>query len=205
MRSSTILALACGTLVAASPMKLNKKAYKYEVVTDVVTDVVTNVAYVTVNEGGDLPATTPARNYNGHFHHTHTVVSSTPGLTSQTGLVSSSTEAPVVVITTVVPAPTTSSTEAHVVVETTPTTTAVPTSTVVPVSAETVSSTTPVAVVSSTTAAAASSSPTDFDSTAVYHHNLHRANHSAPDVTYDTTLAGYAQTLSDRCSNAHDV
>lgn len=58
---------------------------------------------------------------------------------------------------------------------------------------------------SSTTAAAAASSPTDFDSTALYHHNVHRANNSASDLTYDDTYAGYAATLAARCTFAHDV
>lgn len=57
----------------------------------------------------------------------------------------------------------------------------------------------------STTAAAAASSPTDFVSTALYHHNIHRANNSADAVTYDDTYAGYAATLAARCTFAHDV
>lgn len=59
----------------------------------------------------------------------------------------------------------------------------------------------------STTAAAASTASvgTDFESIALYHHNVHRANQSASDLTYDTTIAGYAATLAERCEFAHDV
>lgn len=60
---------------------------------------------------------------------------------------------------------------------------------------------------SSTTvaSAASSASATDFASVAVYHHNVHRANNSAPDVTYSETLAGYALQLSQGCVFEHDV
>lgn len=57
----------------------------------------------------------------------------------------------------------------------------------------------------STSAAAVASSPTDFQSVALYHHNIHRANHSTADVTYSDTLAGFAATLSSRCVFEHDV
>jgi uncharacterized protein YkwD len=60
-------------------------------------------------------------------------------------------------------------------------------------------------VVAATTAAAAVASPTDYISTALYHHNVHRANHSAPDVTWDDTLAGYAAITAKTCVFAHDM
>lgn len=46
--------------------------------------------------------------------------------------------------------------------------------------------------------------PTDFVSTALYHHNIHRANHSVSDMTYNDTLAGYAATVAAKCVFAHD-
>lgn len=58
---------------------------------------------------------------------------------------------------------------------------------------------------STTSAAAAAASPTDFEGIALYHHNVHRANGSASDLTYDTTIAGYAATLAERCEFEHDV
>lgn len=54
-------------------------------------------------------------------------------------------------------------------------------------------------------AATAAASPTDFEGIALWHHNAHRANSSATDLTYDTTIAGYAATLAERCEFAHDV
>ena len=36
-------------------------------------------------------------------------------------------------------------------------------------------------------------------------HNVHRRNHSAGDLVWDNTLAGYAETLARRCSFQHDM
>ena len=47
--------------------------------------------------------------------------------------------------------------------------------------------------------------PTDYASTAVYQHNLHRFNHSAPDVSYSDTYASYAQITAQKCVFAHDL
>jgi len=44
-----------------------------------------------------------------------------------------------------------------------------------------------------------------FEDTSVYHHNIHRSNHSAPDVSYDDTYAGYAAQTAKNCKFAHDV
>lgn len=52
-----------------------------------------------------------------------------------------------------------------------------------------------------TTAAATSS----FAEMATYHHNIHRANHSASDISYDDTYAGYAATVAASCVFAHDL
>ncbi|GAB1314715.1 hypothetical protein MFIFM68171_04925 [Madurella fahalii] len=41
--------------------------------------------------------------------------------------------------------------------------------------------------------------PTDYPSTALFHHNIHRANHSANPLDWNDTLAGFAQTLVDTC------
>ncbi|PVH75649.1 PR-1-like protein, partial [Cadophora sp. DSE1049] len=36
-------------------------------------------------------------------------------------------------------------------------------------------------------------------------HNKHRANHTADGLVWDTTLAGYAQTIAKGCVFAHDM
>ena len=36
-------------------------------------------------------------------------------------------------------------------------------------------------------------------------HNIHRTNHSAPAVTWDSNLASYAQQLANTCNYGHDT
>ncbi|KAL6813223.1 PR-1-like protein [Trichoderma sp. SZMC 28013] len=57
----------------------------------------------------------------------------------------------------------------------------------------------------SSPAASAPASGNDYSSIVVNEHNIHRANHSAPDLAWDTTLAGYAQTIAEGCVFAHDM
>ncbi|KAG8167187.1 hypothetical protein KVR01_002876 [Diaporthe batatas] len=47
--------------------------------------------------------------------------------------------------------------------------------------------------------------PSDLASTAVYHHNIHRANNSAPAMSWGATYAGYAATVAASCKFAHDL
>lgn len=45
----------------------------------------------------------------------------------------------------------------------------------------------------------------DYNTVMVNQHNLHRANHSAPDVEWDDTLASYAQDTASTCVFAHQM
>ncbi|KAI1486999.1 CAP domain-containing protein [Biscogniauxia mediterranea] len=68
----------------------------------------------------------------------------------------------------------------------------------------------PSPVSSTSTSAAVDAEPSepasdDFSGSAVYHHNIHRANHSAVAVTWDDEIAGYAQLTADTCNFAHDM
>lgn len=57
----------------------------------------------------------------------------------------------------------------------------------------------------SVAAPSASAPPTtDYIGTALWHHNVHRANHSAPALVHNATLAGYAATVAAKCVFAHD-
>ncbi|EME47364.1 hypothetical protein DOTSEDRAFT_69335 [Dothistroma septosporum NZE10] len=47
--------------------------------------------------------------------------------------------------------------------------------------------------------------PTDYAGKCVYHHNLHRANHSVSDIAWDDGLASIAQTIAESCVYAHNV
>ncbi|KAI0521045.1 CAP domain-containing protein [Xylaria bambusicola] len=44
-----------------------------------------------------------------------------------------------------------------------------------------------------------------FESVAVYHHNIHRSNHSSPEVTWNAEIAGYAANTAATCKFAHDM
>ncbi|KAI1273733.1 CAP domain-containing protein [Xylaria sp. FL0933] len=92
------------------------------------------------------------------------------------------------------PAPTTTSQPVVIVTvtpeETKPTTTAKP-STVVNTAAQASDS--------------ASSEGDSFESVAVYHHNIHRSNHSSPEVTWNSEIAGYAANTAATCKFAHDM
>jgi uncharacterized protein YkwD len=39
----------------------------------------------------------------------------------------------------------------------------------------------------------------------LYQHNIHRANHSAPNLEWDETLAQYAANTANGCVFAHDM
>ncbi|KAK5132478.1 hypothetical protein LTR08_009024 [Meristemomyces frigidus] len=56
-----------------------------------------------------------------------------------------------------------------------------------------------------TTSAAASAVPTSYQEITVYHHNIHRSNHSAPDLAWDAGLASTAATIAASCVYAHNV
>jgi uncharacterized protein YkwD len=45
----------------------------------------------------------------------------------------------------------------------------------------------------------------DMPSNALYHHNVHRANHSSPAMSWDDEIAGYAQNTANKCVFAHDM
>jgi outer membrane biosynthesis protein TonB len=49
--------------------------------------------------------------------------------------------------------------------------------------------------------------PTDdtFQSQALYHHNIHRANHSSPELVWNDKIAGYATITANTCHFAHDM
>ncbi|ELR01803.1 hypothetical protein VC83_04955 [Pseudogymnoascus destructans] len=56
-----------------------------------------------------------------------------------------------------------------------------------------------------TPAQAAPPAGSDYKSAVLFHHNVHRTNHSAPALTYDDTLAGYAADVARTCVFKHDI
>lgn len=47
--------------------------------------------------------------------------------------------------------------------------------------------------------------PTDYAGKCVYHHNIHRANHSVGLLEWDLGLASIAQTIAESCVYAHNT
>ncbi|KAI1818572.1 PR-1-like protein [Poronia punctata] len=45
----------------------------------------------------------------------------------------------------------------------------------------------------------------NFQDQSVFHHNIHRANHSAPEVGWDHTLAQWADNTANTCTFKHDM
>lgn len=52
---------------------------------------------------------------------------------------------------------------------------------------------------------ASDAKPSDYISRALHHHNIHRANHSAPAVTWSDELAETAQNIANSCRYEHDT
>ncbi|OBT65412.1 hypothetical protein VE03_06103 [Pseudogymnoascus sp. 23342-1-I1] len=205
MRSSAIVLAGLSALALAAP--LQKRRY----VTDVVIDYVT--VYVTE---GNLPTTTSSSSI------VVPTTTSTPPVVTPTvpvAVAPVATEGVFVESTTPEPTPTPTpepvvETPEPVVETPTPTPTpAAPATTQAPQQAAVVESTpTPVEaapVVAQTTeasaAAVASPATGDYKSAVLYHHNVHRTNHSAPALTYDDTLAGYAAQVAKTCVFKHDT
>ncbi|KAH7311020.1 CAP domain-containing protein [Rhexocercosporidium sp. MPI-PUGE-AT-0058] len=183
MRSSTLLALFGATVAIASPVHqaLHKKAY--------VTDIVTEVVTVTVT-AGDLPSTSSVPDTTVVVKHT-VYASNTPKTTAKPAATTPPPPPPPP------PAPTTTSTPAPVAPSPEPVVEA-PAPVVVPAPAPKTEATQPAA-------APAAPQGSDYQSTCLRHHDLHRANHTAAGLTWDPTLAGYAETIAKSCVFAHDM
>lgn len=87
----------------------------------------------------------------------------------------------------------------------------IPTSIEVPTTVVVLPTTSSVTVVASSssstvsTAPAATATVADHVTASLHHHNIHRNNHSAPDVEWDDTLAKYAVEIAASCKYAHDM
>lgn len=92
-----------------------------------------------------------------------------------------------------------------------PATSATPVSSVAASSAvEVASSSAPASSAAASSAAgsatvSAASSTNTYNANVLNHHNVHRANHSASDVTWDDTLASTALEIANSCMYAHNT
>lgn len=185
MKYSAFLAGCGAVMAAASPILQDRKLY-------IKTDVVVEWITVTVTEG-DVATV---------FRRPQRVK---PTTTSIAPAPSSTSVAPP-------PPPPPSSTTPVVVIQPTPTPTPSPKASPQPE----VESNPPVVKVPQSSSAAAPpppaatkpvevAQPTDYTSTALHHHNVHRFNHSAGALEWSDQHAGYAKTLAERCVFEHDT
>ncbi|KAL4737998.1 CAP domain-containing protein [Aspergillus similis] len=65
--------------------------------------------------------------------------------------------------------------------------------------------TTETAAQSTATASSTQTAANAYQSNVLYSHNIHRANHSSPDVTWSSDLESSAQVLAARCVYEHDT
>ncbi|KAF4634676.1 hypothetical protein G7Y89_g3428 [Cudoniella acicularis] len=190
MRSSIFITAFCAASALAKPIQ------KKDTVEDLV--IITDIVYTTITEGAEAAAPTQAPvvaaapSHSHHHKHSSAVPSVAPASFTT-----------VVVTQSPVAAAAPATTQASVVVATA--------EAAAPVNYVSTPVSVPVAATSSAAAVAVpSSSPVDssltaYQSAAILHHNKHRANHSAPDVTWDATLASDAATLAATCVFEHDM
>jgi len=183
--------LLCAALVIASPLQ-HQKFHKKDVVIDIITDIV----FVTVTEG-DLP--TSSSSSDGTVVVSSTVVVAPVAATTSTSSSSSSTSSIEIPSTTEAPAaPSTTSTPLP---PPAPTTTEVvepaATSEVQPIASPTAQA--------AAQAAAPATASDPFVSTGVSQHNTCRAQHSASDAAWNSTLAQWAANTASTCVFAHDM
>ncbi|KAK3937603.1 putative scp-like extracellular protein [Diplogelasinospora grovesii] len=185
MKSSILLASSAAILAAAGPILLEKRV--------LTTDLVIEWVTVTVTEGQERATMW------------HPVVTSTTPTTSSTPEATASTP-PVLVAAPAKPEPTTTTAPAVAPpAATPPATTESPTTESPAIASPTVPATAEEAATSAAASSPALASPTDFASTALYHHNIHRFNHSAPALTWGESYASYAATIAANCVFQHNM
>lgn len=195
MKSSALVAV-CGAMLAAAGPILQERRLIVE------TEVVIEWVTVTVTEGDRVTA--------AFIRPAQRTKSSSQRITTTTSVPAPPPPPP---------APSTSTTPKAVVVQPTPAPVVQPVTTVapapkpvttvvqpVPVKEEVVevkpSSAAPAPVATTKVEAA---QPSDYQSTALFHHNKHRFNHSSGALDWDQGLADSASVLASRCVFEHDV
>jgi outer membrane biosynthesis protein TonB len=190
MKSSAFLALCGGILATASPLLQARKLYTK-------TDVVVEWVTVTVTDGES--STTFQRPKAHHTPTTMTIIPA-PSTTSVAPPPPATTSSTSKVVVQPPPQPTPEpspepSTQAAPVVQSPPSV----------VQVAKVSTSAAPSPAPAKTSSASVAQPSDFQSTALYHHNVHRFNHSAGALEWSDEHAQYAETLAKTCVFEHDT
>ncbi|CAG9940499.1 unnamed protein product [Clonostachys rosea f. rosea IK726] len=192
MKASLFLAATGAAVSMAQP--LSKRAIITELVIE--TAMVTETVTVSCLAGQSVKPTTvdqPAP--------TTIIIKPSSSSTSVAPVIPSTTSVVVPVITTtsssiVAPPPTTTSVSSAPVPTTTSTSTSAPAPT---------TTSTSVAQPTTSTSSSPPATPTGYEETMLYHHNIHRANHSVVAMEWDATLAQYAHNSASNCVWEHDM
>lgn len=229
MRTSTLIT---GAALAASAFA--SPIFKRDLEIDTVYDVAYETVYVTETEGVTVPVTVSAAAATTSVEQSAPAATTEAVLTSQHyghrhswSKAAQSSAAPVVtVVTSEAPAATVVSSATSVAAASSSAvskaaipaqgytsawtsswaSTWVVTPSAEPTTAVATSSAAPAATTeASTTAAAPAGKATTYQQRVVDHHNVHRANHSAPALTWDTDLANTAAKIAATCVYAHSM
>jgi uncharacterized protein YkwD len=198
MRTSTLIAgAALAASAFASPM------FKRDLEIDTVYDVAYETVYVTETEGTTIPVTVPAAaptSYATPVEQPAPATTEAPVVT----VVSSATSAPAAASTTAEPKaaipaqggyPSAWTSYWTVTPSAEPTTVVAASSSAAPAASTEASS----------TIAAPAGKATTYQQRVVDHHNVHRANHSAPALQWDSQLASTAAKIAATCVYAHSM
>ena len=203
MRSTSILSVLLATGALATPL-LDRRVLVTKDVVVTVTDYVT-VGDVAAKVAVATPTSSPpavTSKVATHAHHYHHQAAKSPVVVLPVPQQSSSSKPYVAPA----PAPTTTTSQAYVPPPQPTTTTTPPDTTAAP---------SPVKVTSSPSVNNDNTLPTTavpnldsgseiYKGLAAQHHNVHRQNHSVPALTWNNTLASYAETIAKSCVYAHD-
>ncbi|KAF7547661.1 hypothetical protein G7046_g8933 [Stylonectria norvegica] len=192
MKSTLFLVGASAMLAAASPIALDKRVMETDWVYDMVTVTVTAGQEPTAAVFLEEPKTTAVAKKHTRRPKPSPVVIKTTIAAPAAEPTTSAAPAPVVIKTTIVqaPEPTTAAPE--------PTTTAVE-------EPKTTAVEEPKSTVASVDTTGGDIPLDNYNQVILDHHNIHRTNHSAPDLVWDQTLADYAANTANGCVFAHDM
>ncbi|KAK1781167.1 CAP domain-containing protein [Copromyces sp. CBS 386.78] len=199
MKGSMILAASGALMASASPVLQDRRIH-------FTTKMVEEWVTVTVT-AGDVPfATANAFHQHGpgRPHHTKfftTVVQPTSQAPAPVPTPSSSS----IVVVAAPPAPETTSSTVIIVPVSSSTEQPAPTTAPAVVAAPAAATSTKQEPATTKVDSPAASSAGDYADTLLYHHNIHRSNHSADAMTWGESYAKYAQEAAAPCKFQHDL
>ncbi|KAJ4419080.1 hypothetical protein N0V85_001177 [Neurospora sp. IMI 360204] len=208
MKSSLILAASGALMASASPVLQDRRLH-------ITTKVVEEWVTVTVT-AGDVPvATVNAFKFLQHgpgrpmfSWHPQEASTTTVQPTSQAPAPVPTPSSSSIVVAAPPPAPETTSSTVIIVPVSSSTQQPAPTTAPAVVAAPPAATSTqqePATTKVDSPAAPSAPSGSDYASTLLYHHNIHRSNHSAGAMTWGETYAQYAQQAAAGCKFQHDL